>query len=202
MISLAIVTEPTSEPLALTAARLHLRLDTSGSPPSHPEDALVTVLIEAARQVVERELNGRVLMPQTWKLSLDGFPDQGIQIPMAPVNAISSITYVDTNGVTQTWGADQYRVDLDSIPARITPEYGIPWPVTRGVMKTVVVTFTAGYDPAGSPASPVPELILAALKLILGDLYENREETAVGVQVMQIPRAAADLLARYRLAIP
>ena len=49
--------EPTVEPITLAEARLHLRLDTFGSPPSHPDDSLVEAIISAARGMAENYLN-------------------------------------------------------------------------------------------------------------------------------------------------
>ena len=47
------ISPPSVEPISLEKARLHLRLDTSGSPPSHPDDSLVTSLITAVRENAE-----------------------------------------------------------------------------------------------------------------------------------------------------
>ena len=45
--------EPSTEPVTLAEARAHLRLDTFGSPPAHPEDDLISLYISAARQFCE-----------------------------------------------------------------------------------------------------------------------------------------------------
>ena len=46
--------QPTTEPVTLAEAQLHLRLDLFGSPPSHPDDTLVETLITAARENAEQ----------------------------------------------------------------------------------------------------------------------------------------------------
>lgn len=54
-ITLIVGEPPATEPVTLDEARQHLRLDTSGNPPSHPDDALVLGWITAAREFVEQE---------------------------------------------------------------------------------------------------------------------------------------------------
>jgi len=62
-----------AEPITLAQARLHLKLDTSGSPPSHPDDTLVTALIAASRESAEK-YTGLAIANQTYTLTLDRFP--------------------------------------------------------------------------------------------------------------------------------
>ena len=59
------VVDPASEPITLAEAKSHLRVT------SNAEDALINSLIVAARDLCEHETGGRVLMTQTWELSLD-----------------------------------------------------------------------------------------------------------------------------------
>ncbi len=87
--SLTLVTGPVAEPISSTAAKVWLRL-------SHTvEDALIDDLIQMVREQVEE--HGIAVMTQTWDLRLDRFPSV-IRIPMTPVQEVSSISYIDTNG--------------------------------------------------------------------------------------------------------
>ncbi|MBA7592232.1 hypothetical protein ES708_34410 [subsurface metagenome] len=45
----------------------------------------------------------------------------------------------------------------------------------------------------------IPEPIKQALKLIIGHLYENREEVLVGKTAIRIPLSAESLLGPYRI---
>ena len=88
-------TAPSSEPITLAEAKLYLRVDTTA------DDALITALITAARETVER-YTSRALVTQTITQVLDCFPGFGFRLAVHPVQSITSITYKDSNGSDQT----------------------------------------------------------------------------------------------------
>lgn len=164
--ALVLVTAPAAEPVTLTEAKAHLRVDVSS------DDTLITSLIVAAREHVE-SYTGRALISQTWDLFLDGFPDCEIELPRARVQSITSVTYTDANGDAQTWAAAKYQADSKSEPARLKPAYGESYPSTRAdTFNTVTVRFVAGY---GDDAADVPQLIKNGMLFLIAHLYENRE---------------------------
>jgi len=55
-------------------------------------------------------------------------------------------------------------------------------------------------SPSGSPSLPVPEPVRQAIKMIVGDLYENRESATTGATVSVNPTTER-LLYPYRLQI-
>jgi uncharacterized phiE125 gp8 family phage protein len=128
-------------------------------------DPWLTAGIIAAREYGET-FTHRAFITQTHDLKLDGFPcsDDAIRLPKAPLISITSVTYVDTNGDTQTWSNTLYTVDAPSGPkaerGRIVPNYGQVFPSTRDVINAVTVRFVAGYG----AASAVPSLIKTCLK--------------------------------------
>lgn len=192
---LVLITAPETEPVSLAEARLHLRLDASGDPASHPDDDLVTALITAARQSLDGRDGwlGRALITQTWELRLDAFP-AGIRLPLPPLRSVTSIKYDDADGVEQTLATDQYVVTADE-PAVIVPAYGVTWPSTRAMPEAVRARFVAGY---GDAAADVPAPIKAAILLHLGTLYRDRETVNIGGGINEMP-AYANLLAPYRV---
>ncbi len=181
--SLQLINPPAEEPVTLTEAKLHLRVDFI------EDDTLITALISAARQAAE-SITGRQMVTARWKYILDGFPGSSLMglsidksftlpghallIPKVPVQSIISIDYLDMNSVWQTMPAMTYARDLACEPARITPVFGQIWPITLPQIGAVSVTFEAGY---GSAAN-VPEGIKTWIKLRVGSLYQNREEVA------------------------
>lgn len=179
---LTLVTAPAAEPITLDEAKLHLRVTVAA------QDALITSHIVAARQYVEQFTN-RALIEQTWKLFLDEFPSSGvIYLPRSPLRSIVAATYVDTAGVTRTLAADQYVVDVACTPGRIYLAYEKSWPSARAVRDAVQVEFKAGF---GTTAAAVPDGIKAAMKLIVGDLFENRERVITGTIVNVMPTVDA-----------
>jgi uncharacterized phiE125 gp8 family phage protein len=171
--ALSIVTEPGDEPVDLDTVKAHLRVDVDD------ENTLIVQLITAARQYAEA-FTRRPLMPQTWDLKLDEFPYGCIVLPKPPVTAISSVSYVDQNGDTQTWSSSLYQTDLPAgpaaMPARIEPIFGTAYPTAREVFNAVTVRFVCGY----ADAETVPAAIKAAMLLLIGDWYANRENFGTG----------------------
>lgn len=203
---LVLTVEPTGEPLTLTEAKLHLRVDDTA------DDSLITILLTAARKWAEGECR-RAFMTQTWRLTLDRFPPLGqsllpstgltsagaqakadVALKRPPVASVSSVQYVDPNGATQTLATSEYVTDLASLPIVISPAYGKSWPATRDQKNAVTIDFVAGYGGAAA----VPADIKAAILLQLGDLYQNREAQIVGTIVSANATAAA-LLGPYRV---
>lgn len=187
-----------TEPVSLSTARLHLRLDTMGSPPTHPDDALVTALITVARESVEN-FTELTVAANTFQMKLDYFADLAINLGTYPVNSITSITYVDTNGVTQTLASGDYVLDTFSKPAQIVLAYDKTWPAVRNQPNAVTVTFNAGFTGSTSPVSNViPKALTQAMLLTITDLYENRG-AIVSKQNYEIPVMAQYLMATYRI---
>lgn len=169
-----------------------------GSPPTHPDDALVTALITVAREAVENFTELTVAV-NTFQMKLDYFQDLQIDLGTFPVNSITSITYVDTNGATVTMPSSDYVLDTFSKPAQITLAYDKTWPAVRNQPNAVTVTFQAGFTGNASPVTnAVPKALTQAMLLTITDLYENRG--AIGSkQNYEIPIMAQYLMIPYRI---
>ncbi|TNE75548.1 MAG: hypothetical protein EP334_10040 [Gammaproteobacteria bacterium] len=187
--SLTLVTAPSQQPITTAEAKAHLNI-------SHSlDDALIAAYIAAATEYAEAYL-GRDLIQRTWDYSADAFPSGGnaFCLPKNPVQSITSISYVDGNGDTQALATSVYSLDKGVAPAEVYLQYGQSWPSVRGQRNAVTVRFVSGYAPSGSPqdlAGNVPDSIKSAIKLIVGDLYLNRERK-MDVQVYY--NDTADLL--------
>ena len=164
--SLTLVTGPGLEPISRDDAKLWLRLDHT------TEDTLVDSLIQMVREQIEER--GIAVVTQTWDLRLDRFPSV-IRIPKTPIESVSSISYIDTNGDTQPLAESKYTVDVQSTPARIVPAYGTSWPSTRSEPNAVTVRFIAGYGYGATPYE-IPERILQAMRLALTTAYTMRAD--------------------------
>jgi uncharacterized phiE125 gp8 family phage protein len=192
--ALTLVTAPTVEPITLADAKLQARVDTGD------EDAFLESLITAARQHAE-SFTRRALCTQTWDLKLEGFPCGAFVLPYPPVSAITSVTYVDTSGSSQTWSSALYRTSLPSgpkaSPAQIEPVWGESYPATREVSDAVTVRFVAGYG----GASDVPAPIKTAIKLLVAHWFEQRLPVSVGVgnTVIPVPYTTETLLWPFRV---
>lgn len=173
MASLTLTTAPTIEPLLVADLRAHLKIDDG------EESFLLDVWLTAARQEVET-YTGAALLTQTWLQQLDGFPDADyVVLSRGPVQSIASVQYVDAAGATQTMSAGDYRLVAPADPIggeyRLSLGYGKSWPATRGDINDVSISFVAGF----TERKNVPPALLAAMLLIAGDMYDNREAQIV-----------------------
>lgn len=153
------------------------------------EGVLLSELLGVATRHCEA-LTWRQFLTATWVYKLDRFPcERELYIPRPRLQATDfSVQYVDGNGVTQTWDSEDYQLDTDTEPGRLSPAYGTTWPTTRCVLNAVRITFKAGY---GDPEH-VPAPIHHAIKILAGFLFENR-----GVDASQAPPAVWHLLDPY-----
>lgn len=169
MQSLELVTPAVELPVTLTEAKEHLRVDSSD------EDDLITSLIYAATDFVSGRngYTGRALLPQTWNAYFAKFSD--IELPLPPCISVASVTYKDTDSASQTLATSVYTVNTARHPALINLKPNQTWPETDESWDAVRVQFSCGYA-NGSPArEAIPYSIKAAIKLVIGDLYQNRE---------------------------
>ena len=181
-----LITDATVEPVTLDEAQQHLRVTDAS------DDEYISNLIKTARLHCERETN-RSFITTTWRLSLDYFP--GVIYPRKPpLISVSSITYYDTTGASQTLSSTYYTVDANSEPGRITEAYGYQWPSTYSRVGAVTVNYTAGY---GAAASSVPLPIKQAMLLLIGHWFEMRSAVLIGSLSKSLEFAVESLLAPY-----
>ena len=98
----------------------HLRID------EDDEDNLIADYLEAAERQVETEL-AIGLLKQTLVLRLDQFPARRIRLPRPPLTSVTSITYTDNDGVSQTLATSEYTVNTFTTPGEIVEAYLKSW---------------------------------------------------------------------------
>jgi uncharacterized phiE125 gp8 family phage protein len=183
-----VTTEPKQEPINLDEAKEHLRVTTDD------DDCYIDGLILTARGWAEK-YQGRSYITQTITMKLDSFP-LIIQCPAPPLQSVTSITYVDTAGDTQTLDSSKYVVDTAGTPGRIYEAYNTTWPATRDQLNAVTVTYIAGY---GDTYEDVPMKIRQGMKILIGQWYEFRAPVACQFNPTEIPMTAKTLLGMDRL---
>jgi uncharacterized phiE125 gp8 family phage protein len=201
---LLLIDPPSDLVVTVAEAKTHLRVDHSD------DDTFILALIEAATAYLDGQygLLQRSLSPQVWELYLDEFPiaycDSDypwITIPLPPTRSVDVVAYTDSEGEEQglVEGTD-YEVDLFSTPARIKPLSTGAWPTAKlNTANTVRIRFSSGYEEETS-TSGVPMPIKVAIKMMVADMYDNRESiTGANVNKVSMPTTVERLLAPYRI---
>src|SRR3990172_4437074 len=175
---LVLVTGPSVEPVDLTAAKAHLRVD------HVDEDDEIEGFITAAREHVEN-VTRRALLTQTWDYSIPGWPTCNyIRLPFGNLQSVTSVKWKDSDGTETTLTANtDYLVEINGDQCgRIVLPYATPWP--SGALypsNPITIRFVCGWI----AAALIPPTILAGIKLVCAKLYEGRGEDTVGQTVME-----------------
>lgn len=182
------LTEPTAEPLTLDQAKEHLRIESDFT----LDDDLIRAYISAARDRCEKYCNRAWSEAQFYAI-FPGLPDlsEPFYLPFPDVTEVIAISYYDSVNAERSIASSDYMFD----PSRQWIITGDAWPTTARGLK---VTFTAGPDLDSSPADPVPEGVLMAMKLYIADFYEHRTAQVFGSSRSE-NMAAAALLNPYRV---
>lgn len=204
------VTPPAAGPITLAQAKAHLRLD------SDDEDDFVQTLIDAATQIFDGTGKARdgvlgcAMMTQTWLLETERWvvpfrrklprfsSDYRIWIEHGPVQAVESIE-VYASDVLTTWSPTQWRVGHEDTRTFITTAPGGSWPTYDFREDAFQVTFTTGY---GDAATDVPAPLRAAMLLMIGHLFENRQSVIVSASravAIEVPQTIDRLIAPYKI---
>lgn len=159
------LTAPTLEPLSLDEVKQSLEIASATT--SH--DALLERLVSEARQAVEDD-TGHLAGTRSLVEKLDDWPATWIELHRRPVTSVTSITYIDAAGVTQTWSSAYYVVDLYRVRPCIRLAYQQSWPTVRGDESGIAVTYVAGYAARAS----IPETFRQAVLLRVAQMFDDR----------------------------
>ncbi len=167
----SLVTGPAVEPVTLAEVKAQARIADTNS------DTVLALYIQAAREAAERYMN-RGLYTQTWKLVLDRFYEE-IQLPRAaPLQSVTSITYYDTDAVSQTLSSTIYTVDTVSRPGRVVRASDQSWPALQSdrLAGKVTITYVIGW----TSTALIPERIKQGIRLYVTGLDRDRDGSGAG----------------------
>lgn len=159
---ITLVTAPTERPVTATEMMEYARVTELS------ELDQLNRLADAAVDTVQANI-GRQLVTATYDYFLDRFFDP-IEIPFPPLQSVTSISYLDTDGVSQTLSTDVYAVDTNYEPGQITRKFNQSWPSIRTIDNAVTIRFVCGYG----AATAVPEEAKTMVLMIMNSLYESR----------------------------
>lgn len=183
------ITPPASLAVSVDEAKAHLRIE------SADEDSVLEGFVKAAIARLDGILGeaGLALMPQTVLQALDYFPDADF-IPLALSNttSITSLQYLDTEGVWQVWDSANYTLENN----RLYLGYGQSWPSVLCRQDSIKITFVAGFADSAS----IPQDLKQSVLLMAGQYYEYRENMS-DYRRSILPCGVQEIIERYNQTI-
>lgn len=193
---------PTIEPVTLSDAKSQLRI--SADNPIY--DLEVSALIVTARTYVERRY-GLSIITQSRQQRQDSFYEDSrdtrrsdystdysrfvTKLLNGPVQSVSSVTYVDEDGATQTLSPSAYTTT-----GMVTPVLGSAqdviiggiypvdvWPDFKLVSEAIKITYVCGF---GNSGAYVPATIKQAILKTITHLFEYRSDEALTADLQQL----------------
>jgi uncharacterized phiE125 gp8 family phage protein len=178
---LKLKTAPATEPVTLTEAKRQCRLDAAFV----AQDDLIDSYIKTARQYLER-LVGPIIM-QTWYQYEENWPAwETLCIRKQRLLTVTAVTYIDLDGDSFTFSADDYTVNIDDWRhGKIVLKPTTAWP-TDGLwnINPIRIEFTCGFGAAAAVDEPIRQAIL----LYVESLYTGNP----------VPDAFDSLIVNYR----
>lgn len=183
-------TEPTlyQEPVTVDEARVQCDL---GGNSAH--DDKFKRWIPAARAQVEQD-TGLVCFTGTFTMKMTEWPyeDWFAIDELRPVTSITSITYLDGDGTSQTLATTVYAFESSGVKQFVRLKYGQTWPATRGDINGITVTFVAGY----ATVLDIPQRLKQACLLLITHWFENRGVIGDGGELPMAYSALVNSLGR------
>ncbi len=178
---------PCEQPLTLAEVKAHCRVD------GDDDDALLTGLLASAVDHLDgyRGILGRALVAQTWRQDFDGF-DSILRLPL-PAAFISKISWRNVSGTATEVTSASYALRADSLGSYVEFADGFAAPVNLASRAAVSVEYIAGTAPAD-----VPPALKAAILLLVGHWYANRETVNVGNISTALPFTVDALIAPFQ----
>ena len=159
---LARISAPAVEPLTVSETKIYLRVD------HETEDTLIGDLITSARMSAENWLR-RSLIHQSWKLGYDECAPMQLDLPMGPVNSLTSVSIIDRDNNTNIVDDACYSLNSAKTMLRFDmPVYGFH----------IEILYSTGY---GAAAANVPAPIRQGMLSHIAAMYDNRGEYNVAI---------------------
>jgi uncharacterized phiE125 gp8 family phage protein len=180
-----LITAPAIEPISVAELRDQSRIT------GNDEDGHLAALITKARTYVE-EKEWRAHITQTWDFYFDSFAPR-LCLSKPPNQSITTVTYVDTNGDTQTVDSGVYELGEEDGLGFVRLAFNQDWPSDARIHPdTVIARVVCGYGGVSS----VPATTKHAISMLAAHWYDHREPVIVGERsyVNPIPYAIEALM--------
>ena len=189
-------TDTSTEPITVSEAKAHLRVDTTD------DDSYITNLIKVARQSAEISLRRSLGVNQVYQVAYKTYPtvQRKLRIPNPPFISATSLKYFDLDNVEQTVASDKLVIDStgDTNAFVAIKSSGLFNSISFEKVAPVVFTYTAGY----SDVADIPQPIIQGMYLLLSHYYDTREPISYTGTPIAIPRSVDFLFNQYKVRMP
>jgi len=184
--STVVISPPVALPVALSQAKLHLRVENSD------EDDFITDLIAAATLHVEAHVRQK-LINRTLRQYLNAIPSGfSVCLEAGPIREITVVTGYDNSGSPVVIDPQHYKLDNAGDPSAVV---FAPEAITLDVSNGIEIDFVAGF---GASGVDVPANILRAILVLMAHWYEFRGAVSTLDQPVSVPVGWDILLAPVR----
>ena len=157
--------------VSLDDAKRQLRLEDSTHYDPH-----IRVMIGSVCDHIER-LYSVAILTQTVTETHSAFPmlsTEPLYMHIKPGVSVTSVSYIDSDGATQTFSSSNYETKTNSRGLFIIPKVTSEWPTDLAVRPdAVTVVYQAGF---GATAANVPSSMKMAILNVIGKLDASRED--------------------------
>ncbi|QUJ77962.1 head-tail connector protein [Sulfitobacter albidus] len=176
--------------LPVDALKAHLRLG-SGFGQDTVQDGVLAGFLRAALAAVEAR-TGKALMAREFTQSVGELRGaEALNLAVAPVTVIASVTLVSRDGAEQTVSPDIYWLERDGHTPKLRAAAAcLPGPERGGALR---VRFLAGF---GAEFDDLPADLRQAVLMLAAHYYEYRHDTALSDGCM--PFGVSSLIERFR----
>ena len=181
-----VVSESGDEPITSSYLKNFIRVD------FNTDDAIITSVIKSARMLVEQFIE-QALVTKSLKAyfyNFEAWDEEGsyynLTLPFSPVTAIGSVKVVGVDG-TETVTTDYVATGLEEKNVRVNRILSL----TTGTNQGYIVEYTAVNTAIAEP-------IKQAIAMLAGEMYENRQDSAVDVSIASLPYNVTAILRPYK----
>lgn len=176
-----IIEKVSVEPVTLAEAKSWVKI----TPAFTQDDALIEVLISAARDYCEKTLD-RAISPQKWEISYKRFGVNPMRLPLG-IKTIEKVEFFN-GGSIELLSEDFYDYNT-SEPPYIFNKFGKRFPVADNRPDAVRITAQMGDE-------TIDESILLVIRLLVCHWYETRQAVSTLAQ-HEVPLAVDALLSTF-----
>lgn len=179
-------TSAPSQMVTTAEFKTHVHEDLNDSTNNTYIDSLIVAATDWAEIFTARSF-----VTQTWTWYLKKIDTTSLYLPRPQIQSITSISYVDTAGSTQTWSSSEY--DWSNYSGELKPAPAYSWPPYREQIDAITLVYIAGYG----NSTTVPEPIKLAVKMLASHWYEHRASVSE-TKMEEVPQSVKMLLWSYR----